>query len=157
MILSIYITGHLIKLTKVDSEEEAFYEMQRYMSVNNIYSDVTTISRGEFTDGLGQTEIIKYVSMCPYSSLNDRYLMFAIHCSTQPEYNSLEDAVSKSKYFAYCFERYNQKKSSYESNSLRFWRYKSENISDSFDSWFPDEYNRYIKDLIKRGGETLCH
>ena len=153
MVLSIYINGHLIKLKKVDSEEEAFYEMQRYMLVNEIYSDTTSVYRDEFTDVSGKTEKIKFVEMYPDSGVNEE-LIFAIHYNTQPEYNSLEDAISQNRHFAYCLEKYRQKKSSYEYNSLRFCRYRSDSIDDVFDSWFPDEYNRYIKDTIMRGGEV---
>ena len=147
MILSIDVCGY-IKLKEVANEEEAFYEMSRYMSVNNIHSDTTTVSKVEITDRFGTSEEVKLVEMCDDE---DGAPVFVIHYNTHPVYDSLQDAVSAGTYFAYCYNEYKTKKS-HKYNSLKFLRYKTAEQNSCFESWFPDEYKRYMDDLNKRVG-----
>ena len=155
MVLSISIHSGLIKLKEVDSEEEAFYEMRRYMKVNNIYSDITTLRKYTYTDHSNVTEELKLVNMHT-SYLGQDDLVFAVHYQTQPEYSSLEEAIEKNSHLAYCFEKYQNERDKYSRvNSLRFPRLRLGGTST--DAWLPEELDIYIADLTKRGGDVYCH
>lgn len=155
MYLSIYIHERLIKLKEVDSDEEAFYEMRRYMTVNGICSDTTTLRKDSYADRFGKSEEIKCVYMhSGYHNQDD--LVFAIHNLTRPEYDSLEDAINGNSYIAYCFDKYQNEKEKYSpGNSLQFPRLRSNNTHTT--SWFPDELALYADDLTRRGGDVYCH
>lgn len=154
MYLSVYIHGRLIKLKEVGSEEEAFYEMRRYMTINGVCSDTTTLRKDSYEDQFGQSEELKRVYMhSGYLDQDD--LVFAIHHLTQPEYDSLEDAISGNSHIAYCFNKYQNDKEKYSpGNSLQFPRLRADNTHTI--SWFPDELALYIADLTRRGGDTYC-
>lgn len=154
MYLSVYIHGRLIKLKEVDCEEEAFYEMRRYMTVNDICSDTTTLRKDDYADQFGEVEELKYVYMhSGYLDQDD--LVFAVHHRTRPEYDSLEDAVNGNSHISYCFGKYQNEKEKYApGNSLQFPRLRSNKMHTT--SWLPDELALYISDLTKRGGDVYC-
>ena len=142
MIVSVKIcpdsSTDFLKMREVDTEEEAFYEMRRYLEANNIYTDVTTIDT--------ETDGCKLVYMSPL--YDGDTICFAINYTTKPDYDSIEEAMnSDCGSFAYALA-HNSKKLVREITRERDGQiYKSSII---------DEYNNYIKDLKKRAGE-VCH
>lgn len=133
-----------VKLREVSTEEEAFAEMRRYLEVNNIFSDTTTISKRMY-EGRGKKESFnKFIKM-------GSDVEFQIHYENEPDYESIQDAITRSSSFAYSYK--NKDKPGF--NSLKVLRHINE-YGSTVMSWFPDEYDRYTADLIKRVGE-ICH
>lgn len=149
MILSVEsLSGCYIKLREVCTEEEAFAEIRRYLAVNNFYSDTTTVYKKTRKDRNEKESHNKFVCV-DHCAGND--FVFQIHYENEPDYESVQDAVTRSSYFAHCYK--NKDKPGF--NSLKVLRYINEHGS-TVRSWFPDEYDRYTADLIKRVGE-ICH
>lgn len=149
MILSVEsMSGYYIKLREVRTEEEAFAEIRRYLEVNSFYSDTTTVYK-KTCKGRNEIESLnKFVCVDHCAGVN---FTFQIHYENEPEYESVSDAVARSSFFAHCYNT----KDKPGRNPLEILRYINQ-YGSTIMSWFPDEYDRYVSDLIKRVGE-ICH
>ena len=131
-----------IQLCIVSTEEEAFAEICRYLEINNIFSDTTTVWKESRTDVSGVASTNKIIKM-------GKDLTFQIHYDNKPDYISLDDILAKDSHYAYSVQR----KTDYGYNSLKCFR-SNNAYGGVFSSWFPDEYERYMLDRNKREGEV---
>lgn len=127
-----------IQLCIVSTEEEAFAEIRRYLEINNIFSDTTTVWKEFRTDMSGITSTNKIIKM-------GKDLTFQIHYDNKPDYTSLDDILANNPHYAYSV----QNKTDYGYNSLKCFR-SNNAYGGVFSSWFPDEYERYMLDLKER-------
>ena len=177
MVLSIYIGNVSIRLKEVVDEAEAFSEMGRYLEVNNIYSDTTSLTRWS---GERESEA-KLVWMGTNDKMYGNDFLFGIHTETPPRYDTMKDALAGDRMLAYYYAECNDGSAGAISstNSLRHKVYRLGDFQEAFlssslrehcpptpvyptgylcetQSFRYDEYDRYMQDLQRRMSET-CH
>ena len=143
------VCNNYLKMKEVKTEAEAFFEMRRYLEVNNIYSNITTVFERDRLNYVGDGGESKLVVMGDDQIGDD--IEFAIHYDSNPDFNSIDDAIKETGSFAYSYEKYRAKKAC----GLLRTRYRMDNPEITFESWIPDEYENYLRDLKKREDE-IC-
>jgi hypothetical protein len=153
--------GHsvLVKLKDVIDEEEAFYEMRRYLSVNGIKSVTTDIRKYKTYENeygcIGKSVVMMRWFFIYYDDpVDNTYREYVL-------YDSIDDARSNNSEFDELYKQYleyrsldkDPPKGSLRSRLCDRYSYDFQNAKRIDDvNWMPDEYDTYMRDLKDRGG-----
>ena len=163
MILAIEF-GHnvLVKLKDVKDEEEAFYEMRRYLFVNGIKSVTTDIRKYQTYENeygcIGKSVVMMRWFFIYYDDPVDNAYKEDVL------YDSIDDARSSNEEFDRLYKQYleyrsldkDPPKGSLRGRLCDKYSYDFQNIKRTDNvNWVPDEYYAYMLDLKDRGG-YLC-
>ena len=155
----------LFKMREVDTEEEAFYEMRRFIKVNGILSETTSVHVKEF-DTNASKNIGKAVGMGGEndSSIGGGASFFIYYDDPEDKsvlFESIQDARSRSEEFEEEYQKYLEVKNGacvrYDWQSHKLFSQLTKDYYNYaafektyFDSWFPERYEKYLVDLCKR-------
>ena len=155
----------LFKMREVNTEEEAFYEMRRFIKVNGILSETTSIKIDEF-DTNKSKNIGKAVGMGGENgtSIGGGASFFIYYDNPTDQsvlFESIQDARTRSEEFESEYQKYLDVKNGscirYDWMSHKLFSQLTKDYHNYtafkqtyFDSWFPERYEKYIADLCKR-------
>ena len=142
MILALDAWHHTVYLAEVENERDAFFEIRRYLEVNNIFSDTTSIDKD------ARSKRIRLGNYCP---------SFEIIYEGNADCSSMSELIDSHWQVQESYQIYLGEVFGHDKQCLKQPRHSADvdGEDDTRWAWIFDEFDAYMKDRRTRLGVNL--